>query len=134
MGASGAGGSAAAVSAAGGPGTGSGADGQVTRDAEPAAAGQGAEPAADGSAQHAVAAGSGYVPAPVAFVSEGDEDQDEDAAGGARDDAGAGPGASGWKDSGRYGSGEKTFDVNASRRRPVVFEEDDDLDVPDFLK
>jgi cell division protein FtsZ len=28
----------------------------------------------------------------------------------------------------------KAFDVPASRRRPVVFEEDDDLDVPDFLK
>jgi len=28
----------------------------------------------------------------------------------------------------------KTFDVPATRRRPVVFEEDDDLDVPDFLK
>jgi cell division protein FtsZ len=28
----------------------------------------------------------------------------------------------------------KTFDVPISRRRPVVFEEDDDLDVPDFLK
>ena len=28
----------------------------------------------------------------------------------------------------------KTFDVTPSRRRPVVFEEDDDLDVPDFLK
>jgi cell division protein FtsZ len=28
----------------------------------------------------------------------------------------------------------KAFDVTASRRRPVVFEEDDDLDVPDFLK
>jgi hypothetical protein len=28
----------------------------------------------------------------------------------------------------------KTFDVPGSRRRPVVFEEDDDLDVPDFLK
>jgi len=27
-----------------------------------------------------------------------------------------------------------TFDVAATRRRPVVFEEDDDLDVPDFLK
>jgi cell division protein FtsZ len=31
------------------------------------------------------------------------------------------------------GSG-KTFDVATTRRRPVVFEEDDDLDVPDFLK
>ena len=28
----------------------------------------------------------------------------------------------------------KTFDVATTRRRPVVFEEDDDLDVPDFLK
>jgi cell division protein FtsZ len=28
----------------------------------------------------------------------------------------------------------KTFDVPSTRRRPVVFEEDDDLDVPDFLK
>jgi cell division protein FtsZ len=28
----------------------------------------------------------------------------------------------------------RTFDVAATRRRPVVFEEDDDLDVPDFLK
>jgi cell division protein FtsZ len=37
----------------------------------------------------------------------------------------------------RQGSAEgpgKTFDVAATRRRPVVFEEDDDLDVPDFLK
>jgi cell division protein FtsZ len=28
----------------------------------------------------------------------------------------------------------KSFDVTATRRRPVVFEEDDDLDIPDFLK
>jgi cell division protein FtsZ len=28
----------------------------------------------------------------------------------------------------------KTFDAATTRRRPVVFEEDDDLDVPDFLK
>ena len=45
-----------------------------------------------------------------------------------------GTGSSAWKDSGRPGSGERVFDVNAGRRRPVVFEEDDDLDVPDFLK
>ena len=31
-------------------------------------------------------------------------------------------------------TGAKTFDVPTTRRRPVVFEEDDDLDVPDFLK
>jgi hypothetical protein len=29
---------------------------------------------------------------------------------------------------------EKPFDIPATRRRPVVFEEDDDLDIPDFLK
>jgi cell division protein FtsZ len=28
----------------------------------------------------------------------------------------------------------RTFDIPVTRRRPVVFEEDDDLDVPDFLK
>lgn len=40
-------------------------------------------------------------------------------------------------DSGRPSGGrgnDKPFEVSASRRRPVVFEEDDDLDVPDFLK
>ena len=31
-------------------------------------------------------------------------------------------------------SSYKTFDVPTTRRRPIVFEEDDDLDVPDFLK
>jgi cell division protein FtsZ len=31
-------------------------------------------------------------------------------------------------------SSYRTFDVASTRRRPVVFEEDDDLDVPDFLK
>jgi hypothetical protein len=53
-------------------------------------------------------------------------------AGGARDDGAAGAGQSGWRDSGR--AGDKVFDSRAGRRRPVVFEEDDDLDVPDFLK
>ncbi len=42
--------------------------------------------------------------------------------------------APGWKDSGRAGKQDKVFDVPAGRRRPVVFEEEDDLDVPDFLK
>jgi cell division protein FtsZ len=32
------------------------------------------------------------------------------------------------------GSTGRTFDVPTTRRRPVIFEEDDDLDVPDFLK
>jgi cell division protein FtsZ len=91
-----------------------------------------AQPAADDT---------GYVPAPVSFVSP-DEDEEYAVTPGypadPRDDrAGDGTpagGSSGWKDSGRPGSGDKVFDVSAGRRRPVVFEEDDDLDVPDFLK
>jgi hypothetical protein len=53
-----------------------------------------------------------------------------------RDRGGDGPGSPGpgWKDSGRGGKQDKVFDVAAGRRRPVVFEEEDDLDVPDFLK
>jgi cell division protein FtsZ len=31
-------------------------------------------------------------------------------------------------------SAARVFDVATTRRRPVIFEEDDDLDVPDFLK
>ncbi len=90
---------------------------------------------------------SGYVPAPVSFVSDDEEeygarpaygfDRDRgDAAPGGPGQAGtgqSGPGA-GWKDAGRGGKQDKVFDVAAGRRRPVVFEEEDDLDVPDFLK
>ncbi|MBV9794239.1 MAG: cell division protein FtsZ [Actinobacteria bacterium] len=35
---------------------------------------------------------------------------------------------------GSNGSAARVFDVATTRRRPVIFEEDDDLDVPDFLK
>jgi cell division protein FtsZ len=35
---------------------------------------------------------------------------------------------------GASGSAARVFDVATTRRRPVIFEEDDDLDVPDFLK
>jgi cell division protein FtsZ len=104
------------------------------------AAGTTAGPAGSGTGQAAEtpAAGSdrasGYVPAPVSFVSP-DEDEDYGAKSGygrdERDSAGGGPA---WKDSGRAGKQDKVFDVNAGRRRPVVFEEEDDLDVPDFLK
>jgi cell division protein FtsZ len=84
---------------------------------------------------------SSYVPAPVSFVSP-DEDEEFTAASAQVADPGddragdgtPGAGSSAWKDSGRPGSGERVFDVSAGRRRPVVFEEDDDLDVPDFLK
>jgi cell division protein FtsZ len=79
---------------------------------------------------------AGYVPAPVSFVSQEDDDYSS-APGYGRDsrdgDGGPGAGSSSWKDSGRSGA-DKVFDVSAGRRRPVVFEEDDDLDVPDFLK
>jgi cell division protein FtsZ len=69
---------------------------------------------------------SDYVPAPVSFVSPDDDEQS-----GYADGTQETPD---WQDSGRSGAADKVFDVNAGRRRPVVFEEDDDLDVPDFLK
>ncbi len=82
---------------------------------------------------------SGYVPAPVAFVSEDDGEYGaKPEYGGYEPDRGGdtapGGAAPGWKDSGRTGKQDKVFDVPAGRRRPVVFEEEDDLDVPDFLK
>ncbi|TVZ03196.1 cell division protein FtsZ [Trebonia kvetii] len=87
-------------------------------------------------AQPAGEAAAGYVPAPVSFVSP-DEDEDYGSYDSGRTDAAAGGSAPGsapsWKDSGRAKQ-DKVFDVTAGRRRPVVFEEEDDLDVPDFLK
>jgi len=99
------------------------------------------EAIADRSAQPAADGAGGYVPAPVSFVPP-DEDEDFRAkpayTASSRDeragDAALGTGTPGWKDSGRPPAGDKLFEVNAGRRRPVVFEEDDDLDVPDFLK
>jgi hypothetical protein len=82
---------------------------------------------------------SGYVPSPVSFVSDEDDEYGSKPGYGGYDrdrggDAAQGGAASGWKDSGRAGKQDKVFDVTAGRRRPVVFEEEDDLDVPDFLK
>jgi cell division protein FtsZ len=48
--------------------------------------------------------------------------------------AGPGPGATGSARAAHTEAPGKTFEVATSRRRPVVFEEDDDLDIPDFLK
>jgi cell division protein FtsZ len=95
-------------------------------------------------------ASAGYVPTPVSFVSpDGDDDENYDGkpASGygsrSRDDRDRdrdrdrdtdATSPAGWKDSGRAGKQDTVFDVSAGRRRPVVFEEDDDLDVPDFLK
>jgi hypothetical protein len=95
-------------------------------------------------------ASAGYVPSPVSFVSpDGDDDEDYDAKSnggyGSRDDRdrdrdrdrdndATSAGSASWKDSGRAGKQDTVFDVSAGRRRQVVFEEDDDLDVPDFLK
>jgi cell division protein FtsZ len=83
-------------------------------------------------------AASGYVPAPVSFVTQDDDDEYSVTSGYGRDsrdgDGAPGAGSSSWKDSGRSGAADKVFDSRAGRRRPVVFEEDDDLDVPDFLK
>ncbi len=112
------------VATAAGPGAGAAGGGTGQAAETPA------KPAADGS--------SGYVPAPVSFVSpDGDEDYGAKPGYGgysreARDSGG--DAGTAWKDSGRAAKQDKVFDVTAGRRRPVVFEEDDDLDVPDFLK
>ena len=88
------------------------------------------DPVADQTASAADA--DAYVPAPVSFVSPDDDDEFSvtPAYSDAKDDRADGGSPGTWKDSGR----DRVFDVNAGRRRPVVFEEDDDLDVPDFLK
>jgi cell division protein FtsZ len=89
-----------------------------------------ADPAGGIPAQPTSDAPSGYVPASVSFMSDDDEEYPAKSGhDGARSDA-----TPGWKDSGRAAKQDKVFDVTAGRRRPVVFEEDDDLDVPDFLK
>ena len=84
-----------------------------------------------------------YVPAPVSFVSPDQEEEPgygDGSTGTGLSGSGSGSGTSGsrvstgWQDPGRAGGADKVFDVSAGRRRPVVFEEDDDLDVPDFLK
>src|SRR5580693_839601 len=92
------------------------------------------EPAAAQLEPSADEALSGYVPAPVSFVSP-----EDDAATGYSDglaDTGlsSSSSSSSWADSGRASARDKVFDSGGGRRRPVVFEEDDDLDVPDFLK
>jgi len=101
-----------------------------------------AETVTDGPLQSAGDSSSGYMPSPVSFL-PADEEADFSAKPGyatqqsAADrggDSAPGSSASSWRDPARSGKQDKVFDVNAGRRRPVVFEEDDDLDVPDFLK
>jgi cell division protein FtsZ len=105
------------------------------------------ELAAEAPASPPVQVPASYVPAPVAFVSGDDEEDylsadgsgygDRDAADGRAGAGGSGLGAAtaapGRAETART-QPEKAFDSSAPRRRPVVFEEDDDLDVPDFLK
>ena len=72
-------------------------------------------------------------------MSDDDEEYGSSPGYGGYDAGRGGEGAQGsttpnWRDSGRAGKQDKVFDVTAGRRRPVVFEEEDDLDVPDFLK
>jgi cell division protein FtsZ len=96
-----------------------------------------ADPIAEVPVQPAADVPSGYQPAPVSFVSEEDGEYAKPGYGGYDSDHGGdaqGGATPGWKDSGRAGKQDKVFDVKAGRRRPVVFEEEDDLDVPDFLK
>ena len=95
-----------------------------------------ADPIAEVPVQPASDVPSAYVPAPVSFVSEDDGEYAKPGYGGHDSDHGGdtqGGATPGWKDSGRA-SKDKVFDVTPGRRRPVVFEEEDDLDVPDFLK
>jgi len=119
--------------------SGAGSSGAVgTQDGRTAGTGGAAAETVAASSGHPPADGtSGYVPAPVSFVADA-EDQFSIAPGSASGSAGdgnsSGAGPSGWKDTARSGAADKVFDVSAGRRRPVVFEEDDDLDVPDFLK
>jgi cell division protein FtsZ len=84
-----------------------------------------ADPVTEVKAQVAAQAPASYVPAPVAFVT-GEDDRNDDYPPLSKGGYGTGDDASGVP--------EKVTDVSAPRRRPVVFEEDDDLDVPDFLK
>jgi cell division protein FtsZ len=113
---------------------------QAPGGAQQGQAGQhGADPVAEVPAQPASDGPSGYVPAPVSFVSDDDDGYGSKSGYGGYDpdrggDGAPGGAAAGWKDSGRGGKQDKVFDVAAGRRRPVVFEEEDDLDVPDFLK
>jgi len=113
---------------------------QAPGGAQQGEAGQrGADPVAEVPAQPASDGPSGYVPAPVSFVSDDDDGYGSKPGYGGYDadrggDGAPGGAAAGWKDSGRGGKQDKVFDVAAGRRRPVVFEEEDDLDVPDFLK
>jgi cell division protein FtsZ len=98
-----------------------------------------ADPIAEVPVQPASDVSSGYVPAPVSFVSDEDGEYGAKPGYGAYEqdhggDAAQGGTPPGWRDSGRAGKQDKVFDVPAGRRRPVVFEEEDDLDVPDFLK
>ena len=129
---------------AGGPGTagtgagGSAAAGTSKPGGKDGTAGSAPDAAiADVPSQPAGDPPSGYTPSPVSFVSVDDDEPAAKAGFGAQaGDADATPphGTPAWKDHGRGGKQDKTFDVSAGRRRPVVFEEDDDLDVPDFLK
>jgi cell division protein FtsZ len=87
----------------------------------------GTDPIAEVPAQPVSDGSPGYVPSEVSFVS------DEE------DEYGSKPGYGGYdrdhgSDAAPGGKQDKVFDVKAGRRRPVVFEEEDDLDVPDFLK
>jgi cell division protein FtsZ len=98
-----------------------------------------ADPVAEVPVRPASDVSSGYVPAPVSFVSDDDDEYGAKPGYGGYDrdrggEAAQGGAAPGWKDSGRAGKQDKVFDVQAGGRRPVVFEEEDDLDVPDFLK
>jgi cell division protein FtsZ len=93
------------------------------------------EPVADVPAQHpAQPPVASYVPAPVAFVPGDEDDDDYPSAGTSGYDIGDGASTDSSRPEAARTAPDKIIDASAPRRRPVVFEEDDDLDVPDFLK
>jgi cell division protein FtsZ len=125
-----------AVASAQAAGTGYGGYAGYAVDADTAVSldgdGSGVTPAPSSSAQPDGASLSGDVPAAEVVGSadgHGDPESDPAASGDARA-AGAQDGSA----APAVPVADKPFEVTTPRRRPVVFEEDDDLDVPDFLK
>jgi cell division protein FtsZ len=90
-------------------------------------------PAETGAATGAPGGEDAGGPDAAASDGTGPDTSDHEAPAPAAADSGAGNGA-GPDSAGPGGSAARMFDVATTRRRPVIFEEDDDLDVPDFLK
>jgi len=98
--------------------------------ADPADAGM-PDPAAEAAGGNGAAGASGAAPADGGADSSAAAPWDVSAAG-ASEPSGVAGGAG--SDASPASPAARMFDVATTRRRPVIFEEDDDLDIPDFLK